>query len=112
MTRREAKGPLSWLKVVDLTDLRGAMCARVLADLGADVIRVEQEIEVPLGDLSLAHRYRNANKRGVVIDCAASEGRARLDALLSRADVLVENLDADKRRSLGLTHEIVASAHP
>ena len=33
-------GPLSWLRVVDLTDLRGALCARILADLGADVVRV------------------------------------------------------------------------
>ena len=36
-------GPLSWLRVVDLTDLRGALCARILADFGADVIRVERE---------------------------------------------------------------------
>ena len=34
-------GVLSWMRVVDLTDLRGALCARILADLGADVIRVE-----------------------------------------------------------------------
>ena len=37
-----ASGPLSWMRVVDLTDLRGALCARILADLGADVIRVER----------------------------------------------------------------------
>ena len=36
-------GPLSWLRVVDLTDLRGALCARILADFGADVIRVEPQ---------------------------------------------------------------------
>ena len=80
-------GPLSWMRVVDLTDLRGALCARILADLGADVIRVER------GDPpdSLAHAYRNANKRGVVLELDDPADRARLDELLANADVLVEN---------------------
>src|SRR5689334_9423051 len=80
-----APGPLSWMRVVDVTDLRGALCARILADLGADVIRVERA-EPPD---SLAHAYRNANKRAVVLDVDADE---RLDALLAHADVLVENV--------------------
>lgn len=78
-------GPLSWMRVVDLTDLRGALCARILADLGADVIRVEREVPAE----TLAHAYRNANKRSVVID---RDDRAALDALLADADVLVENV--------------------
>ena len=89
-------GPLSWLKVVDLTDLRGALCARILADLGADVIRIER---ADASD-SLAHAYRNANKRGVVLDLDNADDRARLDDLLEHADVLVENI--------GLQHTIVA----
>ena len=92
-------GPLSWLRVVDLTDLRGALCARILADFGADVIRVEWQ-EPPD---SLAHAYRNANKRGVVHD---PEDRAGLDELLAAADVLVENvgLDAIAERHPHLVH--------
>lgn len=39
--RRMPHGPLSELRVVDVTDLRGALCARILADLGADVVRVD-----------------------------------------------------------------------
>ncbi len=81
-------GPLSWLRVVDLTDLRGALCARILADFGADVIRVEPK-EPPD---SLAHAYRNANKRGVVLDPG---DQAALDELLADADVLVENVGVD-----------------
>ena len=84
----ESVGPLSWLRVVDLTDLRGALCARILADLGADVIRVEREDPPD----SLAHAYRNANKRGVVLDVG---DRAGLDELLAGADVLVENVGVD-----------------
>src|ERR1700722_11570327 len=85
----ELVGPLSWLRVVDLTDMRGAMCARILADLGADVIRVERSGTSADGLRSLAHRYRNANKRGALIDVASPGGRERLDALLAQADVLV-----------------------
>jgi crotonobetainyl-CoA:carnitine CoA-transferase CaiB-like acyl-CoA transferase len=84
-------GPLSWMRVVDVTDLRGALCARILADLGADVIRVER------GDPpdSFAHRYRNANKRSVVLDLDDRDDRARLDELSANADVLVENRGVD-----------------
>ncbi|HEY3672520.1 MAG TPA: CoA transferase [Acidimicrobiia bacterium] len=84
-------GPLSWMRVVDLTDLRGALCARILADLGADVIRVERADPSE----SLAHAYRNANKRGVVLDLEDGGDRARLDELLTIADVLVENVGID-----------------
>jgi crotonobetainyl-CoA:carnitine CoA-transferase CaiB-like acyl-CoA transferase len=81
-------GPLSWMRVVDLTDLRGALCARILADLGADVIRIERGEP----NDSLAHAYRNANKRGVALDADDVDA---LDALLADADVLVENVGVD-----------------
>jgi crotonobetainyl-CoA:carnitine CoA-transferase CaiB-like acyl-CoA transferase len=90
-------GPLSWMRVVDLTDLRGALCARILADLGADVIRVERADPPD----SLAHAYRNANKRGVVLDL--EDGATALDALLADADVLIENVGVDDE---------VRAAHP
>lgn len=105
-------GPLSWLRVVDLTDVRGALCARILGDLGADVVRVEQPATSAETHDSLACRYRNANKRGVVLDLTSSTGREQLRALLAEADVLVENLDTDDRAALGLTPEIVANDHP
>jgi crotonobetainyl-CoA:carnitine CoA-transferase CaiB-like acyl-CoA transferase len=101
-------GPLAWMRVVDLTDLRGALCARILADFGADVVRVERAEPSE----SFAHSYRNANKRGVVLDLDGEAGRARLDHLLTDADVLVENLDRDVRATLGLTPEDLAARHP
>jgi crotonobetainyl-CoA:carnitine CoA-transferase CaiB-like acyl-CoA transferase len=104
-----AEGPLNWLRVVDLTDLRGALCARILADLGADVVRVEREL--PPAE-SLAHQYRNANKRGLVLDLDSPSGREHLEALLREADVLVENIDAAERASWDLTPDAVARRHP
>ncbi|HEX4432198.1 MAG TPA: CoA transferase [Frankiaceae bacterium] len=103
-------GPLSWMRVVDLTDLRGALCARILGDLGADVIRVERVPQAEL--LSTAHRYRNANKRGVLLDLDHPAGRQRLDALLEEADVLVDNLGVDDRQTWGLTAEAIGERHP
>ena len=106
------EGALSWLRVVDLTDLRGALCARILADLGADVVRVERgDVEASLQD-SHAYQYRNANKRGTVLDLESDTGRARLADLLKAADVLVENLDGDERRATRLTPEAIALKHP
>ena len=103
-----ATGPLAGLHVVDLTDLRGALCARILADLGAEVLRVESTDPPD----SLAHAYRNANKRVVVVDLDDPAGRARLDALLAQADVLVENLDGGTRTRRALSPYDVATNHP
>ncbi len=106
------EGPLAWLRVVDLTDLRGALCARILADLGADVVRVEQPAMAPGVHDGNAHRYRNANKRGTTLDLHSPDGKARLDDLIGAADILVENLDAADRFAWGLTPDAVATAHP
>jgi crotonobetainyl-CoA:carnitine CoA-transferase CaiB-like acyl-CoA transferase len=107
-----AEGPLAWLRVVDLTDLRGALCARILADLGADVVRVEQLATPAQTSAGSAHKYRNANKRGVTLDLTTPEGRGRLDRLLQEADVLVDNLDSAARLAAGLSAESVAQTFP
>jgi len=104
-----APGPLFWLRVVDLTDVRGALCARILADLGADVVRVEH---AGTDRDSLAHRYRNANKQGIELDLTDRADRARLDDLLAAADVLVENLDEQSCDESNLHNAVLAATHP
>lgn len=107
-----ATGPLAWLRVVDLTDLRGALCGRILADLGADVVRVEpRDVEASfLG--SSAYQYRNANKRLTVLDLESAAGHAALASLLDVADVLIANLDSAERNATGLTTGAIAREHP
>lgn len=119
-----SSSPLSHLRVIDLTDLRGALAGRLLADLGADVIKVESPdgdpgrlvapfvdgIEGP--DRSIPFLYRNANKRGAVIDLWDAAGRQRFDALCRETDVLVENLGPDEQQRLDLTPEMMAQRHP
>src|SRR6185295_6139896 len=96
--RAMSDGPLRNLRVVDMADEKGELCGRLLADLGADVIRVEP----PQGALSrrlppfheghsLFFAARNANKRGVTVDLDDEAGRRRLLQLLAGADVLIES---------------------
>src|SRR5262245_29803221 len=101
-------GPLAHLRVLDLTDLRGALAGRLLADLGADVLKVEPPHGDPgrlmppfAGDIAAADRslpflFRNANKRGVVLDLHDPAGAQRFDALCAEADVLVENFGPNR----------------
>jgi crotonobetainyl-CoA:carnitine CoA-transferase CaiB-like acyl-CoA transferase len=109
---RERTGPLSWMRVVELTDLRGALCGRILADLGADVLAVAGPGTAAIGEEAVAGRYRNANKKGVALDPRAPGGRRRLDELLAAADVLVENLDPGERDELGLDAATLEREHP
>jgi crotonobetainyl-CoA:carnitine CoA-transferase CaiB-like acyl-CoA transferase len=115
---------LAHLRVVDLTDLRGALAGRLFADLGAEVVKVEgpagdpDRARAPLArdaagaDLSLPFAYRHANKRGVIADLETTSGRERLAALCDRADVLLENVDAARRAALGIAPEDVQRRHP
>ncbi|MEX2626342.1 MAG: CoA transferase, partial [Ilumatobacteraceae bacterium] len=105
-------GPLNWMRVVDLTDLRGALCGRILADLGADVVHVRRPGHEPTDEQLVTHRYRNANKAGTRLDPTDDADRERLDALLADADVLVENLDPADRSAGRLDPADVARAHP
>ena len=116
--------PLAHLRVVDLTDLRGALAGRLLADLGADVVKVEPPRGDPgrlvppfaggvaAPDRSLPFLYRNANKRGAVLDLHDAGGWHRFCELCERADVLIENLGPEGERRHGLTPAEVQERHP
>src|SRR6188472_4499167 len=92
-----SEAPLAGLRVVDMADEKGETCGRFLADLGADVIRVEppggagsRRLAPFHGATSLSFAVRNANKRGVTLDLAAPAERERLLALLESADIWIE----------------------
>jgi len=116
--------PLAHLRVVDLADLRGALAGRLLADLGADVVKVEPPGGdpgrlrppfaggVPGKDRSLPFLYRNANKRGVTLDLHEADGWRRFLGLCENADVLIENLGPDAARRHGLAPAEIRERHP
>lgn len=87
------------------------MCARILGDLGADVVRVETGPAAGRAR-SLADEYRNANKRRVRLDLTVERDRARLADVLAAADVLIENLRSEERDALGLAPDAVRASHP
>jgi crotonobetainyl-CoA:carnitine CoA-transferase CaiB-like acyl-CoA transferase len=94
---------LDGLRVLDLTDARGYLCGRTLADLGADVVKVERPggdpgrweppfaDDVPALDRSLAWLAGNTNKRGIVCDLDTPAGQDIFGRLCAVADVLVES---------------------
>ena len=91
---------LAGLRVVEMADEKGELCGRLLADLGAEVIRIEPpegSISRTLppfsedGATSLYFATRNAGKRSAVVDLASEAGRERLHGLLASADILIES---------------------
>jgi crotonobetainyl-CoA:carnitine CoA-transferase CaiB-like acyl-CoA transferase len=116
------QGPLRGLKVLELAHvMAGPVCGLMLADLGADVIKVER---LPGGDdtrrmvppeiegESAAFMMMNRNKRGIAIDLKNPEGKAVLRRLVARADVLIENYRRDTMRKLGLAYEALRELNP
>ena len=101
--------PLDGLRIVDLADEKGELAGRLLADLGADVIRVEppggarSRTIPPFHDgESLYFAWRNANKRGITLDLERASDVAELRGLLAKADVFIESERPGCLAGLGL----------
>lgn len=105
-------GPLRGVRVVDASrGITGPKAAMLLADFGADVIKVE----APEGDPARSNAgfaMWNRNKRGMVIDLEAAEGRRRLAALLQGADIAVFSESAGALRARALDAESVRAGNP
>jgi crotonobetainyl-CoA:carnitine CoA-transferase CaiB-like acyl-CoA transferase len=118
-TNERRPTPLDGVRVIDMAEGKGEMCGRFLADLGADVIRVEppggaaSRMQAPLHDrVSLHFATHNAGKRGVVVDHTTSEGRERLLALLESADIWIETTSPGALSELGLGAAVVRGRNP
>jgi formyl-CoA transferase len=117
-----AAGPLSGLTVLDLTRvLSGPYCTMLLGDMGARVIKVEQPGRGDdtrawgppfVGSESAYFLGTNRNKESLTLDFKASDGRAILERLVARADVLVENFRPGALARLGLDYDSLARSHP
>ncbi len=113
---------LEGIRVLDLTQIMaGPFCAMLLADLGAEVIKIEnprggddsRRMAPPYyNGESAAFIAVNRNKYGVALNIRTSQGSELLWRLIASADVLVENFRADTMPHLGFSYEQVHAKHP
>ena len=116
-----ARAPaLAGLRVLDFTIvMSGPMCTRMLADAGAEVIKVEspegdvvRQREPLRGGVSTSWASMNCGKQSVVLDLQTAEGRRLARALALEADVVVENFRPGVMKRLGLDYETLAAENP
>ena len=93
----------------------------MLADMGAEVIKVEKidggddsrrMVPPQVGDESAAFLMMNRNKRGVALDLKSDDGRAILKDLLKNADCVIENFRHDTMERLGLSYDELTAINP
>jgi len=120
------RGALSGLKVIEHAHfISGPFCAKLMADLGADVIKVE---EPEVGDRARRNRpflhdvahsersglflYLNTNKRGITLNLKNTTGRKVFKELIERADILVENNPPSVMKELDLDYKSLQRTNP
>jgi crotonobetainyl-CoA:carnitine CoA-transferase CaiB-like acyl-CoA transferase len=117
MTTAAAPLPLAGIRVLEFTHMvMGPTCGMILADLGAEVIKVEP----PGGDKTRKlpglgigfFRSFNRNKKSVVIDIGTEEGRATAAELAGQCDVVLENFRPGLMASFGLDYETLSKKYP
>ncbi|MCC6959546.1 MAG: CoA transferase [Dehalococcoidia bacterium] len=120
-----ADGPLTGYRVLDLADEKGQLCTRLLAELGADVIKIEPprdgdptrqngpffrgEAEP---DRSIYWWVMNAGKRSITLQLKLEAGREILRKLIAMSDIVVETCVPGESASLGLDYASVSAANP
>ena len=118
----EKSGPLAGLKVIELCHvMAGPTCGMLLADMGADVIKVEKagggddirrSVPPAINGESAAFMMVNRNKRGIVVDLKTPGGKRVLGRLLKTADVVTENYRRDTMAKLGLDYDSLSEINP
>jgi crotonobetainyl-CoA:carnitine CoA-transferase CaiB-like acyl-CoA transferase len=119
MTQPAASTALSHLRVLDLTRARaGPTCCRILADFGADVLKVEAPpgVDPNEGMSGPRHGYDmvnlHRNKRSLTLNLKEEEGRVIFMRLAQKFDVVVENFRPDVKDRLGIGYEALRAVNP
>jgi crotonobetainyl-CoA:carnitine CoA-transferase CaiB-like acyl-CoA transferase len=114
-------GPLAGMRVIDLTAMvMGPYCTQIMADMGADVIKVEppegdntRYISVgPAPGMSGVYVNVNRGKRAIVLDLRTDEGKDALRALVATADVFIHSMRSKAIVKLGFGYDDVAAINP
>lgn len=117
-------GPLTGYRVLDLGGPLSLHCTKLLADMGADVIKIERpsgdesrrvppfKDDVPHPEKSLYFLHFNTNKRGITLDVEKPDGRAILLELCKKADVVIETYRPSRALELRLTYHDLSAVNP
>ncbi|MBI4332313.1 MAG: CoA transferase [Chloroflexi bacterium] len=117
-------GLLSGLRALDLTDEKGALCGKILADLGVDTIKIEKPGGDSARDIppfyhgevdprkSLNWFSYNTNKRGITLNLETGDGQALFRQLVKKADFIIESFQPGYMDKLGLGYERLAEVNP
>jgi crotonobetainyl-CoA:carnitine CoA-transferase CaiB-like acyl-CoA transferase len=117
-------GPLAGLRVLELSDEKGQFCGKLMADLGADVIKIEPPggettrnvgpflDDLPHRDRSLSFWHYNTSKRGVTINLESQDGQGLFRRLANTADVILETFAPGYLESLGIGYEDIKATNP
>ncbi len=117
----DAGGPLAGMRVVELAHIMaGPVCGLMLADMGADVVKVEKPdgddsrrfVPPDIRGESAAYMMMNRNKRGIALDLKQEAAVAVLKRLLEQADVVIENYRMGTMEKLGLGYEALRAINP
>jgi crotonobetainyl-CoA:carnitine CoA-transferase CaiB-like acyl-CoA transferase len=117
----ERTGPLKGCRVVELAHIMaGPVCGLMLADMGAEVVKVEKlagddtrrMLPPDVKGESAAFMMMNRNKRGIALDLKQGDGREALLRLLDRADVVIENYRKGTMEKLGLGYDTLKARNP
>src|ERR1700689_2068792 len=119
--RAKGTGPLAGVRVIDLTTMvMGPYCTQILADMGADVIKIEPPegdamrwVSVgPVSGMSGIFVNVNRGKRSVVLDLRSDSGKAALREFIREADIFIHSMRAMAIAKLGFGYEDVAAINP
>ncbi len=122
MTASQPQGPLAGMRVLDLSHvMAGPVCGLMLADMGADVLKIER---IPVGDdsrqmltpsiagESAAFMMMNRNKRGIALDLKKPKGQEVFKRLVKTADALIENYRKGTMEKFGLGYDTLKVLNP
>ena len=118
------QGPLTGLRILELSDEKGQFCGKLFGDLGADVIKIEPPDgernrhvgpfldDIPHPERSLSFWYYNTSKRGITLNLETADGRALFRRLAATADVILETFRPGYLASLGLDFDSLRADNP
>jgi benzylsuccinate CoA-transferase BbsE subunit len=116
--------PLAGLRVLDLADEKASFCTKLLADMGADVIKVERPGgdasrwigpfwgNIPHPEKSLSFWHNNTSKRGITLCLESKKGQGIFVGLANKADVVVEAFPPGYLKEIGLKYEDLSEKNP